>query len=314
MITEQAPENGSQKNKHMKQYYFFKIATVQNQSGQMRKTVFPLPGQHQCSAVYDGDEIDATLKVQLALAENTKACAMPDDTIIGVEYESVRNRELMLSKYSREQDINGERVRVYFYRTDKPIFLVSVVAYDIAERVHLQRADEEMLAAFRALTSENFDWDAFENEGVPEVHDEQPSATVSQAPSSADELRAIEERFAMNGSPEDERRNLKKLLKIAQVLDRMKIGVAQFSYFKQNGNYREAYGTRNHEIIRLLGGNTENPRADRNGNYDGEHVAYFDIQRRDWRCFCAVDIDEVGMNMIPQSQVNDVASAPVTDE
>lgn len=296
----------------MKQYYFFKIATVQNQSGQMRKTVFPLPGQHQCSAVCAGDEIDATLKVQLALAENTKACAMPDDTIIGVEYESVRNRELMLSKYSREQDINGERVRVYFYRTDKPIFLVSVVAYDIAERVHLQRADEEMLAAFRTLTPVNTE--SAQEQSAPELLDEQTSAAVTQAPSSADELRAIEERFAMNGSPEDERRNLKKLLKIAHVLDRMKIGVAQFSYFKQNGNYREAYGTRNHEIIRLLGGNTENPRADRNGNYDGEHVAYFDIQRRDWRCFCAVDIDEVGMNMVPQSQVNDVASAPVTDE
>ena len=296
----------------MKQYYFFKIATVQNASGQMRKTVFPLPGQHQCSAVYTGDEIDATLKVQLALAENTKACAMPDDTIIGVEYESVRNRELMLSKYSREQDINGERVRVYFYRTDKPIFLVSVGAYDIAERVHLQRADEEMLAAFRTLTPVNTE--SAQEQSTPELLDEQTSATVTQAPSSADELRAIEERFAMNGSPEDERRNLKKLLKIAQVLDRMKIGVAQFSYFKQNGNYREAYGTRNHEIIRLLGGNTENPRADRNGNYDGEHVAYFDIQRRDWRCFCAADIDEVGMNMVPQSQVNDVASAPVTDE
>lgn len=296
----------------MKQYYFFKIATVQNQSGQMRKTVFPLPGQRQCSAAYAGDEIDATLKVQLALAENTKACAMPDDTIIGVEYESVRSRELMLSKYSREQDINGERVRVYFYRTDKEIFLVSVGAYDIAERMHLQRADEEMLAAFRTLTPVNTE--SAQGQSTPELLDGQTSAEVTQAPSSADELRAIEERFAMNGSPEDERRNLKKLLKIAQVLDRMKIGVAQFSYFKQNGNYREAYGTRNHEIIRLLGGNTENPRADRNGNYDGEHVAYFDIQRRDWRCFCAVDIDEVGMNMVPQSQVNDVSSAPVTDE
>lgn len=296
----------------MKQYYFFKIATVQNQSGQMRKTVFPLPGQRQCSAVYAGDEIDATLKVQLALAENTKACAMPNDTIIGVEYESMRNRELMLSKYSREQDINGERVRVYFYRTDKPIFLVSVGAYDIAERMHLQRADEEMLAAFRALTPVNTE--SAQEQSTPEPLDEQTSAAVTQAPSSADELRAIEERFAMNGSPEDERRNLKKLLKIAQVLDRMKVGVAHFSYFKQNGNYRAAYGTRNQEIIRLLGGNTENPRADRNGNYDGEHVAYFDIQRHDWRCFCAVDIDEVGMNMIPQSQVNDVASAPVTDE
>ena len=89
---------------------------------------------------------------------------------------------------------------------------------------------------------------------------------------------------------DSETRALNKTLQISKLMDRMQHGVAKFSFFKQNGDYREAYGTRNPDIIDTFGtqeshGGVSVP--------DGEHFHYFDIGRRAWRCFCVQDFDNL---------------------
>ena len=308
----------------MKQIYYFKIASVRNDAGQMRKTVFPLPNQRQISNVSDyGEPLEESWKVQLSSRENTKACALPNGTVIAVVYEGDNENELWLSARYKTREINGESVRVMFYRTDNEILFVQAPGYDMHEpmpdeiqRTGISRASSQVISGYEFLyygiNSNNSNNSSTLNEVNADNGD-----TDAYAASSVSELRAIEERFAVNGTPEDERRNLKKILKIAQVLDRMKLGVATFSYFKQNGNHRLAYGTRNPDIIRSFTTIVDDPRGNNGSAHDGDHVSYFDIQRRDWRCFCASDIDDVELRVIPISEpalIASMSAAPIQDQ
>lgn len=258
-------------------YYFFKIHLERNQQGQNRKVVYPIPGQVSPSMV----PIRTDWKVQLELHENTKACRLPVGTIIGIQREENGVVSCFLSEHRR-----GE---IYFYRAADEIFQMS----NFETRVpNLHVGNEEMRRALEELI------------GIPgELAHVEPSQNAEPAPSRAaeqeqsfdiivpsmqHELARIEERLRTDHTPG---RALAKTLIIAKIRDRMNNGVARFSYFKQNGEHREAYGTRSPFIIGLLGG--QGLGQDAQTLSDGRHFRYFDIQRMAWRNFCVDDIDEL---------------------
>ena len=59
-------------------------------------------------------------------------------------------------------------------------------------------------------------------------------------------------------------------------------GVSCFEYIKSDGTLRIAFGTRRPSDIRRFGGSLRDPhRSDESGSL----FPYFDIDRRQWRCF-----------------------------
>lgn len=99
------------------------------------------------------------------------------------------------------------------------------------------------------------------------------------------------------------------LLKLSRLRDIMTVGVARFTYVKQNGDRRTAYGTlcEDHMDSALTG--DRQSRQD-----DGAHFAYYDIQRCGWRCFCVhdfVDLDEAFIATDPE-QISGIRTTGVS--
>lgn len=63
--------------------------------------------------------------------------------------------------------------------------------------------------------------------------------------------------------------------------------IAHFSYQKQDGTSRRAYGTRVKSLIEAHGGDPDkNTKSTRAQNCTpGSTVPYFDLEKKDWRCF-----------------------------
>lgn len=276
----------------MKQYYFFKVCRGFNASRQFRTVLHPLPNQFTFKTLRDRHHpIDPACKVQLCNAQNHIAVQLPSLTIIGVCHEGVTERECSIREYTRDNAI--------FYRTDAEIRLILSPTGDPLNCIPL--ADEEMLQAYRELVSR----DATPQEAAaPTTENVCPShvAPVQMAPEHVaepitfdpNEMRQIEESLMCEMS---EREALGKLLIISQIRDRMKLGVVKFSYEKQNGDIRIAYGTRNREAMQCVEyAGSGNAQQRREG--DGAHFNYFDIQKRDWRCFCTRDIRSVEVGQI----------------
>lgn len=268
----------------MKAFYFFQITREHNSSNEYRTVLHPLPDQ----LIYGTqDYLVPSFKVQLSLHENSKAVRLSSGDIVGVRLESNRLRDLRLSERTR----GGVR----FYRTEAEIFLVHS-AY-IPHVPNLNEADSEMLQAYRELISPNGSDASSEGAQAPEaaaqavnVNPVEPHATPARTAQpisfNPDELRSVEDVLRLEMS---EREALTKLLTISQIKDRLTIGVARFTFIKQNGDTRIAYGTRNAEVMRhveFIG----NDNRDRDRQQDGAHFTYFDIQKKDWRSFCTPDI------------------------
>lgn len=63
----------------------------------------------------------------------------------------------------------------------------------------------------------------------------------------------------------------------------MQDGLCHFVFRKVNGECRDAYGTRAEDIIVRYGKGTD--RVRRHGTVFNGTFPYFDLVRRDWRCF-----------------------------
>ena len=273
----------------MVKYYFFVTKKVLNDSGQYRTFVYPLLGQTTYVSYQQPNEpVDVNKRVQLELRENTKACNCPVGTVIGVKLESNYRRDLRLVLRSR----NG----VENYRCDSPIYQVEHLDFPVGS---LPPGDEGMIEAYRALccqgvpdestaeaaTSDVVQENRFSIGRYVEPETKEFLATI--VASESNELKVIEDTLLRN---ENESRANRTLLLISMLLDRMRKGVAKFSFFKQNGELRQAYGTRNMTLIQSFGG--EQFRGGSLTNTpDGVHVPYYDIQRKAWRCFCVPDFD-----------------------
>ncbi len=272
----------------MVKYYFFVTKKVLNDSGQYRTFVYPLPGQTTyVSYLQPNEPVDENKRVQLELRENSKACSCPVGTVIGVRLESNVARDLRLVVHSR----NGSQ----YYRCDSTIYQVENLDFPVGS---LPLANEEMLEAYRVLCGQGgaSDFIAPVTEDVASANEfsisrytdaETKSYLATVIASGSNELKVIEDTLLRN---ESESRANNMLLQISMLLDRMRKGIAKFSFFKQNGEHRQAYGTRNESLIQALGG--ERFRGGSLTNTpDGTHVPYYDIQRHAWRCFCVPDFD-----------------------
>lgn len=295
----------------MQKFYFFYTLRERNAQGEFWMVVKPFAGQ----TTYENNrEVDvrADLKVQLPVGENRKAVRLPAGSILGVKYTGSSKSSVALTLRRR-----GE---VYYYRTDQELFLVSVEGALGAPNL-IQRADDEMIGAFRELTGRSVNEQSTpHNEESTLRNEESPAATTSATSTAADGagndddeiadvVRTRVDNFALRNIEghlsdcNDERETLAKLLLISKINDRCRCGVAKFSFRKQNGDVRIAYGTRNAEVIAMFqqdgGGNEE----ERRNNGDGGHFHYFDIQRQAWRCFCTEDVLSVTGDVIRSKAV-----------
>lgn len=281
----------------MYQYYFFRIDRTVNQSAQLRTILRPIPGQFTYKTRMDRRHpIDPNYRVQLCNAENHLAVQLCIGDIVCVKHEGANEKACRLSEYSRDD--------TPFYRTEAKIYYVCNDTDESASCpiASLQSADDDMREAYTRLVQGNDNRD--ENHGVSQSAQSQTHVqsapanehvrSVAQTSLNFDELNRIEDsiRDSMRGTV-NERDVQKKLLTISQIRDRMRLGVAKFTYDKQNGDVRVAYGTRNRQVIAEIGETASSEEGTRRGGEDGAHFAYFDIQRRAWRCFCTCDIRTV---------------------
>ena len=274
----------------MKQFYFFVVKNERNASGQNRTVLHPIPGQNTRPGYYD-TPVDPALKVQLSLGENTKAVRLSEGAIVGVCHEGANVQRCALKSYSR--------ANVPFYRTEAEIFLVYSNNDRDVSVPNLTVANAEMMIAYAQVTSaacaasEASDSPLAERADSCDISSPEsetpassPSRTAQVVTFNPEELRLIEDslRLEMN-----EREALTKLLTISQIKDRVAVGVARFTYIKQNGETRVAYGTRNREVMQQVEYRGTN-NQDRTRQQDGGHFVYFDLGRGDWRSFCTPDI------------------------
>lgn len=78
--------------------------------------------------------------------------------------------------------------------------------------------------------------------------------------------------------------NLMKNLE--ELKSRMQDDIVHFSFTKKDGSLRQAYGTRSKDIISRHGAEPgQNQSAKRKTTPAGTTFPYFDIEKREWRCF-----------------------------
>ena len=300
----------------MKQFYFFKLVE-ENNGTQWRKYAYPLPGQTTYLTLRDRNHvIDHNCRAQLDREENTKFVQLFAGDVVGICHEGDNARDCRLLEYNNHGTI--------FYKATGEIFLIGD-ANPYIEGLRCASECDGMNDAFLRLVQQNG------TVGQPAAPG--ASATATPHTDAADdaqdgsvsgtgdvtmpvysrvemrELDAIEQSLLNTLT---NRQANEKLLVISQIRDRMRTGVARFVYIKQNGDTRVAYGTRCGSVVELLGGNTSGmPR--REGDSDGVHFHYFDIQRRDWRCFCTEDVQSVSIdyyvNLAERDQIISLAGA-----
>lgn len=311
----------------MTKFYFFQISREANAQGQFWTMLHAIPGQQTpCYDLHPAEAIDPALKVQLCALENGKAARIvrhcPVGAIVGVKYESDAMRELVLKKYR-----HGD---TYIYRTDNEIFLVDSNTADrgtiLSSVPHLRMADAEMIAAYDDVIGGGVSSTAA---STAQASQPAPAAEASASPRQNENgipvtelpLILVETRISQNELDSvathldvslSDAAAKSKLLVISKIRDQMRVGLCKFSYLKTNGDTRIAYGTRNQSIIQMLSGDTNNESSG-NGQNDGGHFHYFDIQRCAWRCFCTEEVLTVlsPMPIVNLSTINRIAGQPV---
>ena len=308
----------------MPKFYFFQISREANAQGQLWTMLHAIPGQLTPSySRHASEPIDTSLKVQLCAAENGKAARIvrhcPAGAIVGVKYESSAMSEQVLKKYRR-----GD---TYIYRTDNEIFLVDSNTADrgtiLSSVPRLRMADAEMIAAYDDVIGGGV------SSTAASTAQASPAAEASASPRQDENgipvtelpLTLVETRISQNELDSvathldvslSDAAAKSKLLVISKIRDQMRVGLCKFSYLKTNGDTRIAYGTRNQSIIQMLSGDTNNESSG-NGQNDGGHFHYFDIQRCAWRCFCTEEVLTVlsPMPIVNLSTINRIAGEPV---
>lgn len=76
---------------------------------------------------------------------------------------------------------------------------------------------------------------------------------------------------------------MEKLVLLQQLLAD---GVAHFQFQKQDRTRRDAFGTRSREVIENTGGDARDDGSKKKGKpAPGAVMAFYDIEKKDWRCF-----------------------------
>lgn len=293
----------------MQKFYFFATTRERNAQGEYWTLLKPLSGQ----TTFQGNEevpVNENLKVQVPATENRKVVRIPTGAIVGVKYTGNTHYRISLPLRRR-----GE---TNYYRTEQELFLVRCLG-TLGNPDIISQADDEMMQAFHQLRNHEAQDSTTPATSTESAESASPASTAEPAGQTATEIpltpqtrvdnieiRAIEN-FLLNTL--DERAAILKLLTVSRIKDRMRAGVAKFSFVKQNGDVRIAYGTRNPALLSLFSTNTVDGHL---GEPDGNHFNYFDIQRRSWRCFCTPDVKSViGEAITNMETIQQIASQPV---
>lgn len=271
----------------IRKYYFFRLDRERNPQGQYWRVLHALGGQRTYKDYMHRDEpVDTSYKVQAALAANHRLSLYPPGTVFGVCQEGNCERDVRLRVYSRN--------RVEYYRIDAMVYpLRDPYGSDV---VSLATGDEGSFAPEDLKTA----WRDFlagtpGAAASPAVETGRPLQTPAspapertagprtpELPEVPDEMHLIEMHLnerVPNPSA--------MAFQISRLRDKMRVGIAKFTFDKQNGDRRIAYGTRNPAIMGSLDyQGRENP-SQRTGG--GAHFHYFDVEKADFRCFCVED-------------------------
>ena len=295
----------------MQKIYFFVTSHEVNASGQNRACAKPLPGQVTCDSLSQPDvPLDTDIKMQFDLDGTGVVSRQIDGTIVGVRLTGVNRKDCSLRKRTR-----GD---LTFYTPLSREYKVCVVQTAFDGRATDGNvaagniADDEMWDAYCALIdantgSQNDSGDMHQANSLQGNQQAQTSSSRQSAtPATANipmerridlrELDSIENHVF--GETGQLRAATEKTLIISQIRDRCRVGVSKFSYKKQNDEIRIAYGTRNRDVILLVGGRVNDDSHPSNNGPDGGHFSYFDIQKGDWRCFCTEDVINVTTNYL----------------
>jgi len=253
----------------MEKYYFFR--TVRN-GGFLKLRA--LPGQTTyLDYSHQNSPVNIEWDVQSEREARTIQCAYPEGTIFGACLTGSSLRSVKLLVHSR----NG----VSHYRLEGSLtYPLSVTRFTDPSHAPSQ----EMLRQWNVFSLQN--------------GGQRTAEPATSAPQAAQPSMECSTLLRLASAPESYIRSMTifvegsdrqgNLLKLSQLRDRMLVGVAKFSYRKQNGDVRVAYGTKIPEFIRNFPGCSV--QAPSSSSQDtGAHFRYFDIQRRDWRCFCVAD-------------------------
>lgn len=86
----------------------------------------------------------------------------------------------------------------------------------------------------------------------------------------------------------------RKAQDIKELKEQMKTGVCHFIYVKASGETREAYGTRNNEVMDP--DNLKEEKKTRHIRKAQNTFPYFDLEKKAWRCFNPEDFLELDRN------------------
>jgi len=288
----------------MYRYYFFENRRV---DGRMK--LFPLPGQttyanHGSTAAPEVPVAVGT-EVQMNILDRALVCSYHTCTRFGVRMEGSSRRQVRLMAYS-------DRGRTYYkasglvpilFDSDGNIHTDEDLYNENRQGVHVH-PDEAMITEYRAYIR-NQNAGSGEAEAAPENETEAQTSDEIQGEVSPRVLtvvgrmakvRSIGNHLADLGL--DAQTRFERKHKISLLYDIMTVAGARFTYMKQNGDLRSAVGTLNEQIISAINPCAlEDPRdgVDANGQEDGAHVVYFDIERQAWRSFCTEEIMSVKM-------------------
>lgn len=249
--------------------------------------------------------VDVNLNVQCTTEARHLQCAYGEGYVFAAKVNGASERATKLSVYSR----NG----VQFYRLDAMTWPVWYLNGNCSVSYHDENdmPPRDVCEAFAVYRNTVLD---------PHARLAAPAAGYSQAASSpavqGNDQTLI--RLAMLDEDEinamaayvDTGRPLKPtLLKLSTLRDLMAVGVAKFEFIKQNGDHRTAYGTRRPDIISRC------PNADGNADRtrDGAHFNYYDMQRRDWRCFCVHDFVDIDTGFLAVGEDQIASMIPAID-
>lgn len=279
----------------MTRFYFFRTV---RENGFLKLRA--LPGQTTYYGYRDlNHPVDVDLNVQCTTEARHLQCSYGEGYIFAAKVEGAIPRDTKLSLYSR----NGTQ----FYRLDAMTYPVWDLTHNIPVDYHdeADRPAQDILEAFG-----NFRYTQADRLTAPTPA--QPQAAVTSAENGTllrlanlgeDEINAMAAYVATD-------RPLKPtLLKLSRLRDLMAAGVAKFEFVKQNGDHRTAYGTRRPDIIARCP--NANGNADR--TQDGAHFNYYDLQRRDWRCFCVHDFVDVDQDFLAVSEEQIGSMIPAID-
>ena len=108
-----------------------------------------------------------------------------------------------------------------------------------------------------------------------------------------EELGRIASYLAGNGQPSTAQRIYDD---IEEMKNLMTDGMCHFTFTKVNGEHRDAYGTRASDLIERYEDKTKTP-SKRKPAFNGT-FSYFDLVRRDWRCFMVDTLVELDRDYV----------------